>query len=38
VPGDRHISGNGVTNFEGDNHGTIQHRFGEPDRPADDSR
>ncbi|MEV7339458.1 toll/interleukin-1 receptor domain-containing protein [Streptomyces sp. NPDC093544] len=38
VSGDRHISGNGVTNFEGDNHGTIQHRFGEPDRPADDSR
>ncbi|RMB82844.1 toll/interleukin-1 receptor domain-containing protein [Streptomyces shenzhenensis] len=38
VSGDRHISGNGTTYFEGDNHGAIQHRFGEPDRREDDSR
>jgi hypothetical protein len=38
VSGDRHFSGNGMTYFEGDNHGTVQHRFGEPDRREDDSR
>ncbi|MFF7690093.1 toll/interleukin-1 receptor domain-containing protein [Streptomyces syringium] len=38
VSGDRHISGNGMTYFEGDNHGNIQHRFGEPDRREDDNR
>ncbi|NJP82113.1 toll/interleukin-1 receptor domain-containing protein [Streptomyces sp. AA8] len=38
VSGDRHISGNGMTYFEGDNHGNIQHRFGEPDRREDESR
>ncbi|MGW4728673.1 toll/interleukin-1 receptor domain-containing protein [Streptomyces shenzhenensis] len=38
VSGDRHISGDGTTYFEGDNHGAIQHRFGEPDRREDDSR
>jgi hypothetical protein len=38
VSGDRHFSGNGMTYFEGDNHGNVQHRFGEPDRREDDSR
>ncbi|MFD8387028.1 hypothetical protein ACFV2X_52575 [Streptomyces sp. NPDC059679] len=38
VSGDRHISGDGMTYFEGDNHGNIQHRFGEPDRGEDDGR
>ncbi|MBC2876711.1 MULTISPECIES: toll/interleukin-1 receptor domain-containing protein [Streptomyces] len=38
VSGDRHFSGDGMTYFEGDNHGNVQHRFGEPDRREDDSR
>jgi len=38
VSGDRHFSGNGMTYFEGDNHGNVQHRFGEPDRREDDDR
>ncbi|MFF9396785.1 toll/interleukin-1 receptor domain-containing protein [Streptomyces griseoluteus] len=38
VSGDRHFSGNGMTYFEGDHHGDIQHRFGEPDRREDDDR
>ncbi|WP_329279969.1 toll/interleukin-1 receptor domain-containing protein [Streptomyces sp. NBC_01451] len=38
VSGDRHLSGNGMTYVEGDNHGSVQHRFGEPDRREDDSR
>ncbi|MEU8687735.1 toll/interleukin-1 receptor domain-containing protein [Streptomyces sp. NPDC048665] len=38
VSGDRHFSGSGMTYFEGDNHGAIQHRFGEPDRREDDNR
>jgi len=38
MSGDRHFSGNGMTYFEGDNHGNVQHRFGEPDRREDDSR
>ncbi|GAA1906859.1 hypothetical protein GCM10009716_15930 [Streptomyces sodiiphilus] len=38
VSGDRHISGNGMTYFEGDNHGTIQHRFGGPERGEDNVR
>ncbi|MGP2436930.1 toll/interleukin-1 receptor domain-containing protein [Streptomyces sp. JW3] len=29
VSGDRHFSGDGMTYFEGDHHGSIQHRFGE---------
>lgn len=36
--GDRHFSGNGMTYVEGDNHGNVQHRFGEPDRREDNSR
>ncbi|MFG2594430.1 toll/interleukin-1 receptor domain-containing protein [Streptomyces sp. NPDC048462] len=36
--GGRHFSGNGMTYFEGDQHGGIQHRFGEPDRREDDVR
>ncbi|MFF9036008.1 toll/interleukin-1 receptor domain-containing protein [Streptomyces sp. NPDC014892] len=38
VSGDRHFSGNGMTYFEGDNHGHVQHRFGEQDQREDDSR
>ncbi|MFE2069809.1 toll/interleukin-1 receptor domain-containing protein [Streptomyces sp. NPDC059467] len=38
MSGDRHLSGDGMTYFEGDNHGGIQHRFGEPDRREDGSR
>ena len=38
VSGGRHFSGNGMTYFEGDNHGNIQHRFNEPDSGADDDR
>ncbi len=38
VSGDRHFSGNGMTYFEGDHHGDIRHRFGEPDRREDDDR
>lgn len=38
VTGDRHFSGNGMTYFEGDHHGEIGHRFGEPDRREDDDR
>jgi hypothetical protein len=38
VSGDRHFSGNGMTYFEGDNHGNVQHRFGESDRSEDDSQ
>ncbi|MBT2385947.1 toll/interleukin-1 receptor domain-containing protein [Streptomyces sp. ISL-11] len=38
VSGDRRISGTGMTYVEGDNHGNIQHRFGEPDRREGDSR
>ncbi|ANP51113.1 hypothetical protein J2Z21_003169 [Streptomyces griseochromogenes] len=38
VSGDRHFSGNGMTYFEGDNHGNVQHRFGETDRREDHSR
>jgi hypothetical protein len=38
VSGDRHFSGNGMTYFEGDNHGNVQHRFNEPDSREDDSR
>ncbi|GGX08661.1 TIR domain-containing protein [Streptomyces noursei] len=38
VSGDRHFSGSGMTYFEGDNHGNVQHRFGELDRREDDSR
>ncbi|MFJ9679493.1 toll/interleukin-1 receptor domain-containing protein [Streptomyces sp. NPDC101194] len=38
VSGGRHFSGDGMTYFEGDNHGGVQHRFGEPDRREDDGR
>jgi hypothetical protein len=38
VSGSRHFSGNGMTYFEGDHHGDIQHRFGETDRHEDDTR
>ncbi|MFD7428128.1 hypothetical protein ACFV6Z_13855 [Streptomyces sp. NPDC059818] len=38
VSGGRQFSGNGMTYFEGNHHGDIQHRFGEPDRHEDDGR
>ncbi|GFE26481.1 TIR domain-containing protein [Streptomyces nigrescens] len=38
VSGGRHYSGDGMTNFEGDHHGDIRHRFGEPGRREDDER
>ncbi|MFC9285916.1 toll/interleukin-1 receptor domain-containing protein [Streptomyces sp. NPDC057052] len=38
VSGGRHFSGSGMTYFEGDHHGDIRHRFGEPDRREDDGR
>jgi TIR domain len=36
--GSRHFSGNGMTYFEGDHHGDIRHRFGEPTGREDDDR
>ncbi|MFJ2094048.1 toll/interleukin-1 receptor domain-containing protein [Streptomyces sp. NPDC087901] len=36
--GGRHFSGNGMTYFEGDHHGDIRHRFGEPGAHEDDDR
>ncbi|MFE7110387.1 toll/interleukin-1 receptor domain-containing protein [Streptomyces sp. NPDC057575] len=36
--GGRHFSGNGMTYFEGNHHGDIRHRFGEPDGHEDDGR
>ncbi|MEU8707505.1 toll/interleukin-1 receptor domain-containing protein [Streptomyces sp. NPDC048565] len=38
VSGGRHFSGNGMTYFEGDHNGDIQHRFEEPDRRGDHNR
>ncbi|MCX5402106.1 toll/interleukin-1 receptor domain-containing protein [Streptomyces sp. NBC_00102] len=38
VSGGRHFSGDGMTYFEGDNHGGVQHRFGESGRREDDNR
>lgn len=38
VSGGRHFSGNGMTYFEGDHHGNIQHRFGDTDRHGDNDR
>ncbi|NEC36400.1 toll/interleukin-1 receptor domain-containing protein [Streptomyces rubrogriseus] len=38
VSGDRHFSGDGMTYFEGDHHGAIQHRFGERDGHEDKDR
>jgi hypothetical protein len=38
VSGDRHYSGNGMTNIEGDQHGGIQHRFGDSEQPEDHER
>ncbi|MYU05028.1 TIR domain-containing protein [Streptomyces sp. SID8366] len=38
VSGGRHFSGNGMTYFEGDNHGGIQHRYDAADRREDDGR
>ncbi|MGW3266644.1 toll/interleukin-1 receptor domain-containing protein [Streptomyces sp. NPDC001056] len=38
VSGGRHFSGNGMTYFEGDNHGGVQHRYDAPERCGDDGR
>lgn len=38
VSGGRHFSGHGMANFEGDNHGGIQHRFRGAGRSEDDNR
>ncbi|MFC4495176.1 toll/interleukin-1 receptor domain-containing protein [Streptomyces ovatisporus] len=38
VSGDRQFSGNGMTYFEGDNHGNVQHRFNESDSGEDEGR
>ncbi|WP_431781980.1 toll/interleukin-1 receptor domain-containing protein [Streptomyces chumphonensis] len=38
VSGDRHFSGDGMTYFEGDHHGAIQHRFTERDAHEDKGR
>ncbi|MGZ0200015.1 toll/interleukin-1 receptor domain-containing protein [Streptomyces sp. RM1] len=38
VSGDRHFSGDGMTYFEGDNHGGVQHRFGESGPREGDGR
>ncbi|MGW2487904.1 toll/interleukin-1 receptor domain-containing protein [Streptomyces sp. NPDC001606] len=38
VSGDRYISGTGTTYTEGDHHGDVHQRFGEPERPRDDRR
>ncbi|MFJ4326654.1 GNAT family N-acetyltransferase [Streptomyces tricolor] len=38
VSGDRYISGTGTTYTEGDHHGDVHQRFGEPARPQDDRR
>lgn len=36
VTGDRHFSGDGMTYFEGDNHGGVRNQFGKPDPREDD--
>lgn len=38
VSGGRHVSGDGMTYFEGDNHGGVRNQFGGPDRREDDGR
>jgi hypothetical protein len=38
MPGGRHFSGDGVTYFEGDNHGGVRNQFGVPDQDEDDGR
>ncbi|MEU5485061.1 toll/interleukin-1 receptor domain-containing protein [Streptomyces mirabilis] len=38
VSGDRHYSGDGMTNIEGDQHGDIRHRFGDSGQPEDNER
>lgn len=38
VSGDRHFSGNGMTYFEGDNHGGVRNQFGEADPHKDEGR
>ncbi|GAA0499630.1 toll/interleukin-1 receptor domain-containing protein [Streptomyces olivaceiscleroticus] len=36
--GDRHYSGDGMTNYEGDHHGDNRHQFGDSRRREDDGR
>lgn len=38
VTGDRHLSGDGMTYFEGDNHGGVRNQFGKPDPREDDQQ
>ncbi|MFJ9565973.1 toll/interleukin-1 receptor domain-containing protein [Streptomyces fuscichromogenes] len=38
VSGDRHYSGDGMTNIEGDQRGDIHHRFGNSGQPEDNER
>jgi TIR domain-containing protein len=38
VSGDRHFSGDGMTYFEGDNHGGVRNQFGKPDSREDDQQ
>ncbi|WP_103889050.1 toll/interleukin-1 receptor domain-containing protein [Actinacidiphila yanglinensis] len=38
VSGDRHFSGDGMTYFEGDNHGGVRNQFGKPDPREDDQQ
>ncbi|WP_329580957.1 TIR domain-containing protein [Streptomyces sp. NBC_01361] len=38
LSGDRHYSGNGMTNIEGNQRGDIRHRFGDSSRPEGDER
>jgi hypothetical protein len=34
----RHVSGDGMTYFEGDNHGGVRNQFGKPDRREDEQQ
>lgn len=38
LSGDRHYSGNGMTNIEGNQRGDIRHQFGDSSRPEGDER
>jgi hypothetical protein len=38
VSGNRYISGTGTTYTEGDHHGDVHQRFGEPEQARDDRR
>jgi hypothetical protein len=38
LSGDRHYSGNGMTNIEGNQRGDIRHRFEDSSRPEGDEQ